>query len=102
MGKKPPDRTERARERQVKNLVVATEKGAASSAGGKRDRAITVAASPQIEIRIGALRCPQCDSSYKILDHRSAGQGVRPVDVQCQLCGIKRTLWFEIREDEPN
>jgi hypothetical protein len=37
-----------------------------------------------------------------VLDHRSVGQGVRPVDVKCQRCGISRTLWFEIRETEPN
>ena len=103
MGKKRPDRTQRReRERQVKKLVVATEKIAASSLGGTREKAIAVTAAPQIEIRINGMRCPQCDGNYKVLDHRSAGQGVRPVDVQCQLCSTKRTLWFEIREDEPN
>jgi predicted Zn finger-like uncharacterized protein len=48
------------------------------------------------------MRCPQCDGDYRVLDHRSAGRGVRPVDVQCNVCGTKRTLWFEIVEDQPN
>ena len=103
MGKKRPDRTaRRERERNVKKLVHATEKVASQLAGYSQDRKIRVDASPQIEIRIHAMRCPQCDGNYKVLDHRSAGQGVRPVDVQCQLCSVKRTLWFEIVEPEPN
>ncbi len=103
MAKKRPDRTaRRERERTLKKLVVATEKVAATTAGGTRERAIEVEAAPQIEIRIGSLHCPQCNGDYKVLDHRSAGQGVRPVDVQCQLCGTKRTLWFVIRDVEPN
>lgn len=103
MGKKRPERTaRRERARDVKKLVQATEKVAAQLAGYSQDRKIRVEASPQIEIRVGAMRCPQCDGNYKVLDHRSAGHGVRPVDVQCQLCSIKRTLWFEIVESEPN
>ena len=103
MSKKRPERTERrARERKVRQLVKATEKLAGISAGGSAELAIPVAASPVIEIRIHGMRCPQCDGDYKVLDHRSAGQGVRPVDVQCNLCGIKRTLWFKILDSEPN
>lgn len=103
MGKKRPERTaRRERERTVKKLVHVTEKIAASSAGGSRERAIEVAAAPQIEIRINALRCPQCDGTYQLVDHRSAGQGVRPVDVKCKLCGIARTIWFRIVDSEPN
>jgi hypothetical protein len=103
MGKKRPERTaRRERERTVKKLVHATEKAASELAGYSQDRKLRVDASPQIEIRIHAMRCPQCDGNYKVLDHRNAGQGVRPVDVQCQLCSVKRTLWFEIVESEPN
>jgi hypothetical protein len=103
MGKKRPERTERrARERKVRQLVKATEKLAGISAGGSAELAIEVTASTQIEIRVHAMRCPQCDGDYRVLDHRSAGQGVRPVDVQCNVCGTKRTLWFEIVEDQPN
>jgi len=103
MGKKRPERTaRRERERAVKKLVHVTEKVAAGAAGHSRERRITVSASPQIEIRIGTMKCPQCDGHYNVVDHRSAGQGIRPVDVKCNLCGIARTLWFEIAEAEPN
>ena len=103
MGKKRPDRTERrARERRVRQLVKATEKLAGISSGGSADLAIAVASSTQVEIRVHAMRCPQCDGDYKVLDHRSAGQGVRPVDVQCNVCATKRTLWFKIVEAQPN
>ena len=103
MSKKRPERTaRRERERQVKKLVRATEKLAVTAAGGTRERAIVVDSSVQIEIKIGGMRCPQCDGHYSVVDHRSVGQGVRPVDVKCQTCGTPRTLWFEIRESEPN
>jgi hypothetical protein len=55
-----------------------------------------------IEGRTGSLPCPQCGGQYRILDHRSAGPGVRCVDVTCRLCGVPRTLWFRITVDEPN
>jgi predicted Zn finger-like uncharacterized protein len=103
MGKKRPERTQkRERDRDLKKLVRATEKLAGISAGGSAERAIEVAASTQIEIRINSLSCPQCDGTYAVVDHRSAGQGMRPVDVKCNLCGVARTLWFKIVDAEPN
>jgi predicted Zn finger-like uncharacterized protein len=103
MGKKRPERTERrARERAARQLVRSKEKLAGMLAGGSRERPIEVPSSPVIEIRVHAMRCPQCGGSYRIVDHRSAGQGVRPVDVACNVCGTARTLWFHIVEHEPN
>jgi predicted Zn finger-like uncharacterized protein len=103
MGKKRPERTaRRAREQQVKKLVRATEKVAQTSAGGAREHPIEVASSAVIEIRVHAMRCPQCEGTYAIVDHRSAGQRVRPVDVRCSVCSTARTLWFQIVEPEAN
>jgi predicted Zn finger-like uncharacterized protein len=103
MGKKRPDRTaRRAREQQVKKLVRATEKLAHAAAGGSKDHPIEVPSSTVIEIRVHAMRCPQCEGTYALVDHRSAGQGIRPVDVRCNVCGTPRTLWFQIVEPEPN
>jgi predicted Zn finger-like uncharacterized protein len=48
------------------------------------------------------MTCPQCDGTYAIVDHRAAGQGMRPVDVKCNVCGTPRTLWFRIVEPLPN
>jgi len=103
MGKKRPERTaRRAREQQVKKLVRVTEKLAHASAGGSKDRPIEVSSSTVVEIRVHAMRCPQCDGSYALVDHRSAGQGIRPVDVRCNVCSTARTLWFQIALPEPN
>jgi predicted Zn finger-like uncharacterized protein len=102
VSKKKPQRPERTakreRERDIKQLVRDREKLAAHARGASLDNAIEVTASPQIEIRINALRCPQCDGDYKIVDHRSSGQGGRPVDVKCNVCGMPRTIWFQIVE----
>ena len=103
MGKKRPERTERrARERAARDLVRDREKLALLSPGGAAERPIVVPSSAVIEVRIHGTRCIQCDGDYRIVDHRSAGQGVRPVDVRCNRCGAPRTLWFKIVEDQPN
>jgi predicted Zn finger-like uncharacterized protein len=103
MSKKRPERTaRRARERAARQLVRDKEKLAALVAGGSQARPLDVTSAAVIEIRVRALRCPQCDGAYAIVDHRSAGQGLRPVDVRCRVCGIARTLWFRIVSNEPN
>lgn len=102
MSKKKPTRPERTakreREREVHQLVRDREKLAAHARGASLDNAIEVTSAAQIEIRINTLRCPQCDGDYKIVDHRSSGQGGRPVDVKCNVCGMPRTIWFQIVE----
>jgi predicted Zn finger-like uncharacterized protein len=106
MSKKRPERPERsarrARERAAKGLVRDREKLAALSPGGSAERPIEVTSSAVVEIRVRARPCPQCEGDYRILEHRSAGQGMRPVDVRCNVCGTARTLWFRIVEDAPN
>jgi predicted Zn finger-like uncharacterized protein len=103
VGKKRPERTQRrARERAARQLVRDREKLAQLSPGGSAQRPIEVASAPVVEIRVRAMTCPQCDGDYKVEDHRSAGQGVRPVDVRCNRCGVARTLWFRIVAPEPN
>jgi predicted Zn finger-like uncharacterized protein len=103
MGKKRPERTERrARERAARQLVRAKEKLALLEVGGAAERPIEVTSAAVVEIRVHAMRCPQCDGNYAIVDHRSAGHGVRPVDVRCNVCAVARTLWFRIVEPAPN
>jgi predicted Zn finger-like uncharacterized protein len=100
MSKKKPARPERQarreQERAVKQLVRDREKLAAHARGASLDNAIEVTSAAQIEIRVHAMRCPQCEGDYKIVDHRSSGQGGRPVDVKCNVCGMPRTIWFQI------
>lgn len=106
MSKKRPDRPERAerraRERAARGLVRDKEKLARREVGGSKDHPIEVASSAVVEIRVHGMTCPQCDGHYAIVDHRSAGQGMRPVDVKCNVCGTPRTLWFHIVEPLPN
>lgn len=98
-----PDRSERrARERAARQLVRDKEKLATKLPGGSSEHPIEVASSAVVEIRVRSMRCPQCDGSYAIVDHRSAGQGMRPVDVRCNVCSAARTLWFRIVEPAPN
>jgi predicted Zn finger-like uncharacterized protein len=61
-----------------------------------------IASASVVDTRVRNLPCPQCNGSYKIEDHRSPASGIREVDVRCQLCGVRRTLWFRIVSAEPN
>lgn len=103
MSKKRPARTERReRERAARKLVRARERLSTMVAGGSREHPIEVSSAPAVEIRARAMTCPQCDGSLALVDHRSVGGGLRPVDVRCNVCGVARTLWFHIVEDLPN
>jgi hypothetical protein len=102
-GRKRPERTERrAQERDARKRVRDREKLAALSPGGARERPIEVVSAAVIEGRASSMACPQCEGRDGIRDHRSAGGGVRCVDVICRQCGAPRTLWFRITVDEPN
>jgi hypothetical protein len=102
-GRKRPERTaRRAAERDARKLVRDREKLAELSPGGARERPIEVASAAVIEGRARSLPCPQCAGPYDLRDHRSAGPGLRCVDVVCRQCGAPRSLWFRISVDEPN
>ena len=103
MGRKRPERTaKRAQERAARELVRDKEKLAALVAGGSQERPIEVTSSAVIEGRVRSLPCPQCEGELGIKEHRSAGAGMRAVDVRCHTCGAPRTLWFRIVSDDPN
>lgn len=103
MGKKRPERTERReRERAARRLVQDREKLAALSPGGSRERPIAVGSAAVVEIRVGSLTCPQCEGTYRLVEHRAPASGLREVDVACRTCGTKRTLWFSLVSNEPN
>ncbi|HEY5950675.1 MAG TPA: hypothetical protein VIV40_34520 [Kofleriaceae bacterium] len=103
MGKKRPERTaRRAQQRATRQLVRDREKLAGLVAGGSEERPIEVTSSAVIEGRVRGMPCPQCDGELRIREHRSAGPGMRAVDVRCQSCGAPRTLWFRIVSDDPN
>ncbi len=103
MGRKRPERTQRrVDERVARQLVRDREKLAALVPGGSRERPIEVASASVVEVRIGSLACPQCAGEYRVAEHRSAGGGLRDVDVVCRQCGVPRTLWFRLVSVEPN
>ncbi len=103
MGRKRPERTERrARERQARQLVRDREKLAKLVAGGSREHPIEVSSAAVVERRASGTPCPQCAGEYSVIEHRSAGPGLRAVDVACRQCGVARELWFRIVVDDPN
>ena len=103
MGKRRPERTaRRVADRDARRLVRTREKLAHLVAGGSEDHPITVSTAAVIEGRARAMPCPQCEGELEVKDHRSSGDGMRPVDVKCRQCGTPRTLWFRIVSDEPN
>ena len=103
MALKRPERTaKRERERAARELVRQREKLAAISPGGAATHPIDVPSPAVIDIRVGAMPCPQCEGSYSINDHQAPAVGLRVVDVTCRTCGVSRKLWFRLASIEPN
>ena len=88
--------------RAAQRRELARERLAALLPGGSHERTINVASASVIEVRAAAMACPQCDGSYRILDHTRPVPGLRRVDVVCRRCSTPRALWFRIVEHEPN
>ena len=78
------------------------ERLALLSPGGSPDRAIRVTSAAVIEVRAAAMPCPQCSGQYRVLEHTRPVPGLRQVDVACRYCGVPRTLWFRLVDNEPN
>jgi len=72
------------------------------SRGGSSEHPIPVTSAAVVEVRVGALGCPQCEGEYRIREHRAPAPGLRAVDVICQLCGTRRTLWFRLTCTDPS
>ena len=70
--------------------------------GGSPTQPIPIVSAAVVEVRAARQTCPQCDASYRIRDHRAPAPGIRAVDVVCQQCGVKRTLWFRLTDAAPN
>ncbi|HEY1557701.1 MAG TPA: MJ0042-type zinc finger domain-containing protein [Kofleriaceae bacterium] len=92
----------RADERAARKIVRDREKLAALSRGGSSDHPIEVPSSAVVETRVRNSPCPQCEGTYRIVEHTSPSSGLRRVDVRCQLCGTPRALWFRLVSDEPS
>src|SRR5579862_7040966 len=90
-------RTQRRRaEIAARKLVREREKLARLEVGGARDRPMEVVSSSVIPVRARAQRCPQCQGALQILEERAESAELRAVDLECQLCGTTRVLWFKI------
>jgi len=92
----------RVDERAARKLVRDREKLAAMTRGGTAEHPIEVSSSAVVETRVGNSTCPQCEGTYRILEHTSPASGLRRVDVRCHRCGAPRALWFRLVSDEPN
>jgi predicted Zn finger-like uncharacterized protein len=92
----------RASERAARKLVRDREKLAALSRGSTPEHPIGVASAAVVEARVHNSTCPQCDGTYRIVEHTSPQSGLRRVDVRCQQCGTPRALWFRLISDDAN
>lgn len=86
----------------MSRLVEEREKLASLSPGGRPDRPIEVDSAAVVEVRVRALRCPQCEGEYRLEDHEAPGGGIRKVSVICRLCQVRRPLWFRLGSLAPN
>ncbi len=90
------------RKHVMRHLVRDRERLAQLSRGGSREHPIEVDSAAVVEGRARAVPCPQCDGSLRVRDHRAPASGLRAVDVTCERCGTRRTLWFRLGSSEPS
>jgi hypothetical protein len=103
MSRKRPQRTaRRVLLRAAQKLVREREQLAAVLPGGSAERPIDVSTSAVIEVRVRSQRCPQCEGEYRMEHHRAPAATLRALDVVCQRCGTRRTLWFRIAPGQSN
>jgi hypothetical protein len=100
VAKKERGRTERRmRERAAQKLVRDQQRLAELLPGGSAARPIEVPTSSVIDGRARSTPCPLCEGPLR-LDEQTAekvnGRSLRATHMQCQRCGVKRTLWFII------
>jgi hypothetical protein len=94
-----PRAQRRASERDVRKLVRERQRLAGLEPGGAADRPIVVTSSAVIDGRARSHPCPLCGGSLRLEEHGATVVGdrsLRPLELTCQACGIRRTLWFEI------
>ena len=90
------------KQRVLRHLVRDRERLAALTPGGSPEHPIELISAADVETRAAAMTCPQCDGTYRVHDHRAPRSGLRAVDVRCQLCSTRRTLWFRLGSGDPN
>jgi hypothetical protein len=89
-------------ERAARELVRDRERLASLAAGGSREHPLEVGSASVVEVRVGALACPQCEGEYRVREHASVESGIRRVDVTCRQCATPRSLWFRLVSFEAN
>lgn len=99
--KKRPRTERRERERDARRLVRDREKLYLLSPGGSAARPLEVPSPSVIEVRVGAMRCPQCDGEYTLHEH-AADAGLRVVSVTCRICHVPRKIWFRLGSSLPS
>jgi hypothetical protein len=106
MAKPRRPRTDRrARQRELRKEIRATEKLATQAPGGARDRPITVVSASVVESIARSTPCVQCGGELSLKDHAAPtdGQGrLRLCHLVCKQCHAPRELWFSIETPLPS
>jgi len=92
-------------ERELAKLAEDKEKLFRLQPGGAPARPLRVAASPVVDVRARATRCPLCDGALRLDEHAADsvdGRSLRVARLTCLGCHVPRELWFEIVPDDPN
>ncbi len=98
----------RLAEREAEKLARARLRLAALEAGGSPERPIELASASVVEPHASSLPCAACGASgVRVEDHsvRTSTDGgglVRAVRLYCPRCGVRRDVFFRIREDRPS
>jgi len=91
----------RARARTQGKLVRDLERLARLAPGGSPERPVALESPAQVEVVAAARPCPLCGGSLRVDTHTASTSGGlrrRVAQVACTACGIRRALYFVLRE----
>jgi hypothetical protein len=101
-GGKPRVRTaRRGRERAHAELVRDLERLARLEEGGSAGRPIVVASPAQVDVLAQQKSCPLCAGHLRLEEHVAAtveGERLRVARMACAACGVRRPLYFALRD----
>jgi hypothetical protein len=100
-GKPKTRATRRARERAHAELVRDLERLARLEEGGSAARPIAVASPSQVDVLAQQKSCPLCHGHLRLEEHVAAtvdGARVRVARMACAACGVRRALYFTLRD----
>ncbi len=91
----------RAQRQEQRRHVRDLDRLARLAPGGAPDRPLPIDTPPLVDVMAVATPCPLCGGGFRLDEHAAEtvdGVRLRVARVACTTCGIRRAIYFRLRE----